>query len=43
MIKNIFLDADGIILNEETFENISAGIITGILNFFDKNYSIKNY
>jgi HAD superfamily hydrolase (TIGR01549 family) len=43
MIKNIFLDAGGIILNEETFENISADIITDVLNCINKNYSIENY
>jgi HAD superfamily hydrolase (TIGR01549 family) len=43
MIKNIFLDAGGIILNEETFENISANIITDIIKCFNKNYSIENY
>jgi 8-oxo-dGTP diphosphatase/putative hydrolase of the HAD superfamily len=43
MIKNIFLDAGGVILNEETFENASANIITGILKCFNENYSIENY
>jgi HAD superfamily hydrolase (TIGR01549 family) len=43
MIKNIFLDAGGVILNEETFENISANIITDIVRCFNKNYSIENY
>jgi HAD superfamily hydrolase (TIGR01549 family) len=43
MIKNIFLDAGGIILNEEIFENISADIITDILTCSNKNYSIENY
>jgi hypothetical protein len=43
MIKNIFLDTGGIILNEEKFENISADIITDILNCFNKNYFIENY
>jgi HAD superfamily hydrolase (TIGR01549 family) len=43
MVKNIFLDAGGIILNEETFENMSAAIITGIIKSFNKNYSMENY
>ncbi|MDR1230195.1 MAG: HAD family hydrolase [Spirochaetaceae bacterium] len=43
MIKNIFLDAGGIILDEEMFENISANIITDILKCFNENYSIAHY
>ncbi|MDR1330024.1 MAG: HAD family hydrolase [Oscillospiraceae bacterium] len=43
MIKNIFLDAGGVILNEDAFENISANIITDIIKCFDRNYSVENY
>jgi FMN phosphatase YigB (HAD superfamily) len=43
MIKNIFLDAGGVILNERIFEEISANIITDIIKRFNKNYSIENY
>ena len=43
MIKNIFLDAGGVILDERTFEETSADIITDIIKQFNKNYSIENY
>jgi HAD superfamily hydrolase (TIGR01549 family) len=43
MIKNIFLDAGGVILNENEFENNSAAIISKIISRYNKNYSIKNY
>ena len=43
MIKNIFLDAGGVILDERTFEETSANIITDIIKQFNKNYSIENY
>jgi HAD superfamily hydrolase (TIGR01549 family) len=43
MIKNIFLDAGGVILNEEAFENASANIITDIIKCFNKNYSMADY
>ena len=42
MIKNIFLDAGGVILDEKKFDNNSAEIITEIVKNF-RNYSIKNY
>jgi HAD superfamily hydrolase (TIGR01549 family) len=43
MIKNIFLDAGGVILNETTFEENSAKIITEIINYYYKDYTLKNY
>jgi HAD superfamily hydrolase (TIGR01549 family) len=43
MIKNIFLDAGGVILDERTFEETTANIITVIIKQFNKNYSIENY
>ena len=45
MIKNIFLDAGGVILDEMEFEEISSKIITDIIkkNNNNKNYSIENY
>jgi HAD superfamily hydrolase (TIGR01549 family) len=43
MIKNIFLDAGGVILNEWNFEENSARIITQIINIYNKEYLIKNY
>ena len=42
MIKNIFLDAGGVILNEDEFEMNSAEIITGIIKQY-KNYSVEDY
>jgi 8-oxo-dGTP diphosphatase/putative hydrolase of the HAD superfamily len=42
MIKNIFLDAGGVILNETEFENNSAEIITQIVKHH-KKYRIENY
>jgi HAD superfamily hydrolase (TIGR01549 family) len=43
MIENIFLDAGGVMLNEEAFENASASIITDIIKCLNKEYSIENY
>ena len=43
MIKNIFLDAGGVILNERIFDENSAIIITDIIKKYNKDYSIKNY
>jgi HAD superfamily hydrolase (TIGR01549 family) len=43
MIQNIFLDAGGVILNEQNFEENSAKIITKIINIYNSNYSIENY
>ncbi|MDR1636236.1 MAG: HAD family hydrolase [Treponema sp.] len=43
MIQNIFLDAGGVILNEEKFENNSAEIIVQIIKQYNSNYSIENY
>jgi HAD superfamily hydrolase (TIGR01549 family) len=43
MIKNIFLDAGGVILNETEFENNSATVISQILKQYNKNYSVENY
>ena len=42
MIKNIFLDANEVILNELKAENYSVEIITQIIRRY-KNYSIENY
>jgi FMN phosphatase YigB (HAD superfamily) len=43
LIKNIFLDAGGVILNENLFEEYSAEIITEIIRNHNTDYSIKNY
>ena len=43
MIRNIFLDAGGVILDETEFENNSAEIITGIINQCNKEYVVDNY
>ncbi|MDR2417577.1 MAG: HAD family hydrolase [Treponema sp.] len=43
MIKNIFLDVGGVILNERNFEENSARIITQIINIYNKRYLIENY
>jgi HAD superfamily hydrolase (TIGR01549 family) len=43
LIKNIFLDAGGVILNENTFEEQSANIITGIIRHHNADYSIEKY
>jgi len=43
MIKNIFLDAGGVILDEMIFEENSAKIITNIIKKINKNYSISDY
>ena len=43
MIKNIFLDAGGVILNENMFEEYSAEIITEIIRNHNIDYSIKKY
>ena len=43
MIKNIFLDAGGVILDETEFEEISSKIITDIIKNYNANYSIENY
>jgi hypothetical protein len=43
MIKNIFLDAGGVTLDEAEFENNSAMLISQIIKQYNKNYSIKNY
>jgi FMN phosphatase YigB (HAD superfamily) len=43
MIKNIFLDAGGVILNETEFENKSAIIISQIIRRHNKDYSMVNY
>jgi len=43
MIKNIFLDAGGVILDETEFEEISSKIITKIIKNYNGNYSIENY
>jgi hypothetical protein len=42
-IKNIFLDAGGVILNEAALEENSARIITGILQGHCKGYTVHNY
>jgi HAD superfamily hydrolase (TIGR01549 family) len=43
MIRNIFLDAGGVILDESQFENNSAEIITGIINRYNQNYTAEYY
>jgi HAD superfamily hydrolase (TIGR01549 family) len=43
MIKNVFLDAGGVILDETEFEEISSKIITDIIKNYNANYSIENY
>ena len=43
MIKNIFLDAGGIILNEDDYENKAAEIIVDIIQKHNKEYSIEQY
>ena len=43
MIKNIFLDAGGIILDESTFEEYSAKIIAEIISRYNSNYSTGSY
>jgi HAD superfamily hydrolase (TIGR01549 family) len=43
MIKNLFLDAGGVILNENRFEEYSAKIISGIIKNYNKDYFIENY
>ncbi|MDR2941984.1 MAG: HAD family hydrolase [Treponema sp.] len=43
MIKNIFLDAGGVILDETEFQETSSKIITNIIKNNNINYSIKNY
>jgi hypothetical protein len=43
MVKNIFLDAGGVILDETEFEEMSSRIITNIIKNYNVNYSIENY
>jgi HAD superfamily hydrolase (TIGR01549 family) len=43
MIRNIFLDAGGVILDETEFDEKSSVIITGILNNYIGKYTIENY
>ena len=43
MIKNVFLDAGGVILDETVFEEVSAKIITEIIRNTNSKYSIENY
>ena len=43
MIKNMFLDAGGIILNEDEYENNAANIIIDIIQKHNKNYFHENY
>jgi HAD superfamily hydrolase (TIGR01549 family) len=43
MIKNIFLDAGGVILDETDFEENSSKIITNIIKNYTGKYAIKNY
>jgi len=43
MIKNIFLDAGGVILDENVFEENSSLIITKIIKQYNKDYSVKDY
>jgi len=43
IIKNLFLDVGGVILDETEFEEISSKIITNIIKKYNINYSIENY
>jgi len=43
LLKNIFLDAGGIILNENNFENNMAKIITNIIKEIYPKYSLEDY
>jgi HAD superfamily hydrolase (TIGR01549 family) len=43
MIKNIFLDVGGVILDESEFQKTSSKIITNLVRNNNVNYSIKNY
>ena len=43
MIKNIFLDAGVVILNEKYFEENSAIIISNLIKQYNNDYSDKNY
>ena len=43
MIKNIFLDAGGVILDETEFEEKSAIIITEIIGNYKNNYTFEDY
>jgi HAD superfamily hydrolase (TIGR01549 family) len=43
MIKNLFLDVGGVILDEKEFEYNSAKIITEIIKLYVKNYTIESY
>ena len=43
MFKNIFLDAGGVILDEENFEDNMAKIITKVIQNYCKNYALENY
>jgi len=43
MVKNIFLDAGGVILDETEHEEISSKIVTRIIRNYNENYSIRNY
>ena len=43
MSVNIFLDAGGVILDETSFEEKSAEIITKIIKGFNNDYTIENY
>jgi HAD superfamily hydrolase (TIGR01549 family) len=43
MIRNIFLDAGGVILDETEFDEKSSVIITGILTNYIGKYTIENY
>ena len=43
MNKNIFLDAGGVILDETSFEEYSAKIISAVIAAYNKNYSEADY
>jgi HAD superfamily hydrolase (TIGR01549 family) len=43
MLKNIFLDAGGVILDENNFENNMAKKITEIIQKYNYEYSLENY
>ncbi|GHV52377.1 hypothetical protein AGMMS49579_09520 [Spirochaetia bacterium] len=43
MIRSIFLDAGGVILDEKKFEESSASIITKIISEYNPNYTLSDY
>jgi putative hydrolase of the HAD superfamily len=43
MIKNIFLDAGGVILDERIHEKLRAEIITDLINLYISKYTVADY